>query len=110
MPSDNVLIIFVKYPQEGFVKTRLAREIGKKNASELYRLFVETILARIKDKSFIRVIFYTPISKRKPLPLRKIRMMFFGGFSVLIKETSHKNHRLNILNIPENPISSPKQI
>lgn len=67
MLSDNVLIIFVKYPQEGFVKTRLAREIGKKNASKLYRLFVETILARIKDKSFTRVIFYTPISKRNEI-------------------------------------------
>src|SRR3990167_5773931 len=64
MFSDNVLIIFVKYPQAGFVKTRLAKEIGKKNASELYRLFVETLLARIKDENFTRVIFYSPISKR----------------------------------------------
>jgi len=67
MLSDNVLIIFVKYPQEGFVKTRLARAIGKENASELYRLFVETILARIKDKNFTRVIFYSPASKRKEI-------------------------------------------
>lgn len=64
---DNVLIIFVKYPQAGFVKTRLAKEIGKKNASELYRLFVETILSRIKDKNFTRVIFYSPISKRNEI-------------------------------------------
>lgn len=67
MLSDNVLTIFVKYPQEGFVKTRLAREIGKENANELYRLFVETILARIKDKNFTRVIFYAPISKRNEI-------------------------------------------
>jgi len=67
MLSDNVLIIFVKYPQAGFVKTRLAKEIGKKNASELYRLFVETLLARIKDKNFTRVIFYSPISKRNEI-------------------------------------------
>ena len=67
MLPDNVLIIFVKYPQPGFVKTRLAKEIGKKNASELYRLFVETLLARIKDKNFTRVIFYSPISKRNEI-------------------------------------------
>lgn len=64
---DNVLIIFVKYPQAGFVKTRLAQEIGKENASELYRLFVETILAQIKDKNFTRVIFYSPISERNEI-------------------------------------------
>src|SRR3989338_2999752 len=69
MLADNVLIIFVKYPQPGFVKTRLAKEIGKKNASELYRLFVETLLARIKDKNFTRVIFYSPVSKRNEIKM-----------------------------------------
>ena len=67
MSSDNVLIIFIKYPQAGFVKTRLAKEIGKKNASELYRLFVETILSQVKDKNFTRVIFYSPVSKRNEI-------------------------------------------
>ncbi|HAZ10559.1 MAG: hypothetical protein A2047_02380 [Omnitrophica bacterium GWA2_41_15] len=67
MFSDNVLIIFVKYPRAGFVKTRLAKEIGRKNASELYRLFVKTILSRIKDKNFTRVIFYSPASKRNEI-------------------------------------------
>lgn len=61
---DNVLIIFVKYPQPGFVKTRLAKEIGKENAASLYRLFVEAILSRTDDKNFNRVIFYTPAEKR----------------------------------------------
>jgi hypothetical protein len=62
-----VLIIFIKYPQPGFVKTRLAKEIGKERAASLYRLFAETILARIKDKSFTRFIFYCPASKKKQI-------------------------------------------
>lgn len=65
MFSENILIIFIKYPQAGFVKTRLAKEIGKVKAGLVYRLFVETILARTKDKSFKRIIFYTPTHKRK---------------------------------------------
>ena len=50
--SDNTLIIFIKSPDEGAVKTRLAQGIGKKKAAVLYRLFVEAILTRTKDKSF----------------------------------------------------------
>lgn len=64
---ENLLIIFVKYPQAGFVKTRLAKEIGKVKASLLYRLFVETILARTEDTDFTRVIFYSPADKRKQI-------------------------------------------
>lgn len=60
MLLDNVLIIFIKYPQPGFVKTRLAKDIGKENASILYRLFVEAVLSRTKDRDFKRIIFYYP--------------------------------------------------
>ena len=65
--SDNTLIIFIKSPDEGAVKTRLAQGIGKKKAAVLYRLFVEAILTRTKDKSFGRVIFYDPPDKREEI-------------------------------------------
>jgi rSAM/selenodomain-associated transferase 1 len=60
---NNVLIIFVKYPEPGFVKTRLAEKIGKDKAAFLYRLFVETILARTEDIGFRRIIFCHPPEK-----------------------------------------------
>lgn len=63
MLLDRVLIIFVKYPQAGFVKTRLAKEIGKEKAARLYRLFVKAILARTNDANFTRFIFYSPLEK-----------------------------------------------
>lgn len=65
MSPDNILIIFVKYPQAGFVKTRLSKTIGKQSAALLYKLFVETIIATTKDIFFKRIIFFTPPSKRK---------------------------------------------
>lgn len=65
--ADNVLIIFVKYPQPGRVKTRLAKNIGKQNAADLYRLFVEAALKRTKDKNFKRCIFYTPQAQVKEI-------------------------------------------
>lgn len=60
---DNALIIFIKYPKGGLVKTRLAKEIGKEKAAFLYRLFVEAILERTKDRSFMRLVFYTPAKR-----------------------------------------------
>lgn len=60
MLLDNVLLIFLKYPRLGTVKTRLAKDIGKEKATLLYRLFIEAILTRTKDRNFLRFIFYTP--------------------------------------------------
>lgn len=67
MLLDNALIIFIKYPQPGLVKTRLAKEIGKNEAAFLYRLFVETILSRTTDISFSRIVFYSPAAKREAI-------------------------------------------
>jgi len=64
---ERILIIFVKYPEAGFVKTRLAQSIGKERAASLYRLFVELLLKRISDISFERFIFYTPAEKKEKL-------------------------------------------
>ena len=65
MINSDILIIFVKYPTPGLVKTRLAKSIGDKKAAALYRLFVEVILKRTNAKSFTRIIFYTPVKKEE---------------------------------------------
>lgn len=67
MPLERILIIFVKYPEAGSVKTRLAQSIGEERAASLYRLFVELLLKRISDTSFERLIFYSPAEKRGKL-------------------------------------------
>ncbi len=70
--SDNHLIIFIKYPEPGKVKTRLSKGIGKENATILYKLFVEALLKRvslnntyIKDRNgqnrdYKTTIFFSP--------------------------------------------------
>lgn len=67
MLLDDVLIIFVRYPQPGMVKTRLAKEIGNKKAALLHRLFVEAILMRTNDTDFARFVFYYPPEKREAI-------------------------------------------
>lgn len=67
MLSKDTLILFLKNPDPGFVKKRLAKDIGKDNASFLYRLFVEAILKRTEPGRFKRMIFYTPSAKKKEI-------------------------------------------
>lgn len=61
----DILVIFVKYPVPGTVKTRLAKSIGKKNAACLYRLFVETIIRRTSSRKYRRIVFYTPTERKE---------------------------------------------
>lgn len=62
----NVLIIFLKYPEPGKVKTRLARVIGNEKACEVYTRLAEGILKNISSKKPGRYdlsIFYAPADK-----------------------------------------------
>lgn len=43
------LIIFIKYPEDGTVKTRLARDIGEKKAMEVYKELAGKTIEKIKD-------------------------------------------------------------
>lgn len=65
MLDNNVLLVFIKYPKAGYVKTRLAKAIGSKNAALLYKIFTETVVKRIKSTYYKIFVFYMPVSKRK---------------------------------------------
>jgi len=61
MRNRTALLIFVKYPNAGSVKTRLGERIGQNTASELYRGFVELSLRRyqsVPDTDYM--IYFTP--------------------------------------------------
>ena len=46
MLLKNELLIFAKYPEPGWVKTRLARTIGPERAALLYKEMIETVLRK----------------------------------------------------------------
>jgi len=62
--NKNLLIIFVKYPKEGFVKTRLAKDIGETQATRLYRSFVENIIENTKSNNYKQVFFHSPYEEK----------------------------------------------
>ncbi len=66
MEMENALIIFLKYPEPGKVKTRLAVDIGNVKACAIYKLLVERVIKNIFSKNPLTHdvhIFFTPPDK-----------------------------------------------
>ena len=60
MPDNPVILLFVKAPLRGQVKSRLAAVLGQDAALELYRNFVLDILASIEKSGVPCIICYHP--------------------------------------------------
>lgn len=62
----NALIVFVKRPRAGEVKTRLAAEIGAEAAAQVYRALAEAEIAatRPRDREYERLFFFAPAHAR----------------------------------------------
>ncbi|MDG6026041.1 MAG: glycosyltransferase [Candidatus Brocadia sp.] len=63
---DNALIVFLKYPNPGQVKTRLATDIGEERACFIYQSLAEQIVRHIfpvKPRTYEVGIFFTPADK-----------------------------------------------
>lgn len=61
MRSSNCILLFLKSPIAGHVKTRLAGDIGEHAAAELYKCFVEDLLSMIENvDSELRLCFHPP--------------------------------------------------
>jgi hypothetical protein len=52
--------MFAKYWEPGQVKTRLAVELGRESASQIYRHFVSTLVTRFRSCADSRVLCFTP--------------------------------------------------
>ena len=64
---DTLLLFFIRYPEAGEVKTRLAEVIGSREAAEVYRNFILDMLVRIKSSSIPFKICFSPEEKGGPL-------------------------------------------
>jgi rSAM/selenodomain-associated transferase 1 len=60
--SDRALVVFVKLPAPGVVKTRLAGAVGPAAAAELYRALAEHVLASTTPApgEYERLVFFDP--------------------------------------------------
>jgi rSAM/selenodomain-associated transferase 1 len=67
--ASDVLIVFVKEPRRGTVKTRLASTLGRARAAELYRALAEEEVSRTRPLAdeYERLFFFAPAEARPAL-------------------------------------------
>lgn len=62
----QVLIVFLRYPEPGRVKTRLARDIGQRNASLIYSEIAQSVIGKVsKSNEYKTIIFFDPPEKEE---------------------------------------------
>ena len=67
MTKDRCLILFVKYPETGKVKSRLARHLTEVQAAGLYENFVRDIMSTLDQGSFNFRIYFDPPEKEEEI-------------------------------------------
>ena len=66
MQTDSAIIVFVKYPEPGKVKTRLAAKIGNALAADIYSYFVqETFFVMKQVKTAEKFVAFSPQEREK---------------------------------------------
>jgi len=76
--NKNLLIMFVKEPVEGFVKTRLAKTLGDEKTLVLYKHFVNDLINTLKNSKFeFKLCVY---------PNNKLINEVFGDYNNFIQE------------------------
>ncbi len=63
--GENCILFFVKYPEEGQVKTRLSAELNETIAVELYRSFVLDLLSMLEGPALPFRICFSPENSRE---------------------------------------------
>jgi len=61
MSHDSCILLFVKYPEKGKVKLRLAADLHEENVLQLYRCFVHDTLKTVKRIDTDLFICFTPV-------------------------------------------------
>ncbi len=91
---NNVLLIFLRYPEAGKVKRRLSEEIGSERAAEVYEKLIRRTLGVAGD--FKRrapetrvVLFYTPQD-----PVEKLKNKFKGPWEFCPQQGEHLGERM----------------
>ena len=73
--EDQCLVMFIKFPERGQVKSRLVKDLGEEKSAELYRCFIEDLLARFSQGNYRFQIAFSPAAKE-----REIKEMFGNDF------------------------------
>lgn len=59
MATEGLLMVFVKNPKRGQVKTRLAKTVGDEKALQVYRVLLDHTITIARRVNFDKAIFYS---------------------------------------------------
>jgi rSAM/selenodomain-associated transferase 1 len=71
MPGHRLLIVFVKAPRPGFVKSRLAQTVGPEAACLIYQILVSRVLKSIESLNPVEVRFSPDHAEKEIRPWRR---------------------------------------
>ena len=60
MNKENIILCFCKHPDEGLVKSRLAKDLGTQRATEVYKILLNTTLQNISNSEFKTILYCHP--------------------------------------------------
>lgn len=87
-----MILIFVKYPEPGSVKTRLAKNIGSESAALLYRNMAEGIIYDLsKLTQYRKIIFFDPPERRNEVT----HWLKISGLSFVAQEGNSLGERMS---------------
>ncbi|MDT8380490.1 MAG: TIGR04282 family arsenosugar biosynthesis glycosyltransferase [Desulfotignum sp.] len=89
MDKESAVIVMIKFPQAGSVKTRLGRQIGMKNAAELYREFIQMLLETCRATGFDVVLSCHPDH-----PVSDFREWLGNGFQYMVQKGPDLGHKM----------------
>ncbi|MGV8074740.1 MAG: TIGR04283 family arsenosugar biosynthesis glycosyltransferase [Syntrophobacteraceae bacterium] len=94
--SGKALIVFMRYPESGQVKSRLAVSIGAENAALIYEKLVRRTLGVTSDLKRIMpevdiFLFFTPENKRT-----EVERKFAGPWELIPQKGAHLGERMDL--------------
>jgi len=88
-PERTAVIVMVKYPRAGAVKTRLGRQNGMEKAAQLYREFVRIMLETCRSTGFDTVISCHPGH-----PVSDYQEWLGPGFQYMMQKGPDLGHKM----------------
>ncbi len=87
--DDRCLLFFMKYPERGRVKTRLAASMGDQSALELYKRFLLNILSTLNKGTFLFYLCFYPADA-----LESLRKWLGGDYLYMPQQGENLGERM----------------
>ena len=104
MNTKNIILCFCKHPEVGFVKTRLAKDIGNENAVNIYNSLLKNTLSNVHLSAYKTYLYCYPNMDHPALN------KYAGQYNLELRNQSIGNLGDKMFNAIESQISTDRKI